>query len=404
MNQFFIRNMRALIFCFCIIFLFGCEKRINTNEIIGYDITDGIEKDEHIFLSSIAEEISYIPLETNSECLITRIGGIVFTDHYILVSDDLNQLFLFNHEGKFLRQIGKKGHGPFEYVHTSDALFSENGEEIFLFDGATLKLIKFNSSTGKGIKEVRINRFVPRNFKLLNDTILAFYCSAASFPFFGSYYHVFLMNTNLEIIDSLFHSPELLTEDLGLRNWGLTGSYKRDDKLFFWDSDSDTIYSLDQERRLAGIFELKYDKYKMPASIIQKQDFEKNSGNYFFYDGINETDNYFFIDGIYQGRYMKSILYNKISNQSSNVVFNYDIHDRGFHNDLDGGIPFWPRGVIGNNKVYDVVSPYKLKSLMSNDYFKTIPVKYEEKQNELLSLIENSDPNDNPLIIFVKLK
>jgi len=396
--------MREIIIVILTLLYVSCQNVKDKTDFPRIDITRGIQKDENIFLSSISDKISYIPLETTSESLISSIKEIVFSDNYILVLDNLDKMLLFNHEGRFMRQIGKKGHGPFEYIYTSNAVFSENGEEVYLFDGASLKMIKYKTSTGEGVNEVRINRFIPRSFKLLNDTTLAFYCSAASFLSFGSFYHIFLLNTNFNIIDSLYYRYDLLSNnELGLRGWGITGIYKQNNKLYFWDSDTDTIYCLDKYRKVDASFVFSYDKFYMPLSIRHTQDFFRNSENYFFYDNVIETDNYFFIDGVYQGRYMKNILYDKIDNISCNVVFNYNIYDKGFHNDLDGGIPFWPKGKISDNIVYDVISPYELKRIINNDYFKTIPIKDKKKHTELISLISQSSLTDNPIIIIVRL-
>ena len=179
--------------------------------------------------------------------------------------------------------------------------------------------------------------------------------------------------------------------------------YKIDNKLFCRDSNSDTTVFLDNNKNVINGYMLSYGKYKIPSSVKHNRHWEVE-GDYFFADRVMESENYLFIEGIYQAKYARNILYNKRNYISKNVVFNYEFHDRGFHNDLDGGIPFWPKGVVAKNILYDHISPIQLKRLMDHEYYKNIPIK-NMKQNQLLKqLLQDCEITDNPIIFKLFLK
>lgn len=124
----------------------------------------------------------------------------------------------------------------------------------------------------------------------------------------------------------------------------------------------------------------------------------------FFFDKIMETPKFLFTEGIYQGNYMRNIIYYKSDQSSKNVFFNYDIYDAGFHNVIDGGISFWPEGIVDQNKLYDHISPIELKRLMDYKYIENIPVNNKKQNQRLIQLLNKAEFTDNPIIFILSLK
>jgi hypothetical protein len=69
---------------------------------------------EMLMTSSFADTVIYIPLEKTAKSLIDDIESIWMNDSVILI-ESKHELLMFNLNGKFIRQIGKKGRGPGEY-------------------------------------------------------------------------------------------------------------------------------------------------------------------------------------------------------------------------------------------------------------------------------------------------
>lgn len=393
-----------LILIVLLILLLACNNKDINVPIVSYDIEKAIENVEHIMLSEIANNIVFIPLETTKESIVADIREIIFTSEHILVKDDFEKLLLFNKEGKFLRKIGQKGNGPDEYLSASNIRISDSNEDLYIFDGNRLKIMAFDLKTGECSRKSTLN-FIPSDFEFFNDTTLAFYCSAASFPYSKKNYHIFLVDTrHLNIIDSLYKENTIQTEETANTDYGFIKIYKDQNNLFCWDSNIDTVIYLNENRKIIKSHVFQYDKYKMPSRDQYSSDKFHKKHNYFFLDNLLETDNFFFLEGVYKNTSMKNILVNKNDKTARNVVFNYDIQDRGFTNDIDGGIPFWPKGHAGPNELYDYTSPFLLKRLLKNDFFKTIPVANKKQNDQLKDLLNNCNINENPIIFITKLK
>jgi hypothetical protein len=94
-------------------------------------------------LSYLGSKLEYIPLETDSSCLINRISDISVSDSFLFVSD-YYLLLLFNRDGKFIRQIGSPGRGPGEYLRVRDFDIDVDNEEVYILEGRKVLVYNFN--------------------------------------------------------------------------------------------------------------------------------------------------------------------------------------------------------------------------------------------------------------------
>ena len=84
--------------------------------ILHLDLNEARKHPREVKLSEICDSLIYIPLETRKECLLGRhINEVEFTKDFIFIQEGWS-LYQFSREGKFIRQIGKTGRGPGEYV------------------------------------------------------------------------------------------------------------------------------------------------------------------------------------------------------------------------------------------------------------------------------------------------
>lgn len=84
-------------------------------------------------VSLIAKELEYVPLETKKNCVLKKVKELVFTDSFIFVSD-FNKLLQFNRKGRFIRQIGKNGKGPGEYIYVMSFCVDYHSSQIYIID------------------------------------------------------------------------------------------------------------------------------------------------------------------------------------------------------------------------------------------------------------------------------
>ena len=108
-------------------------------------------------LSEFAESIELIPLETTDDCLIGWMPEIIATEKYYYmisaVGYDFQKLYVFDKQGKFVRQISSRGQGGGEFIEVRD--FDVIGDSIIKM-GDVLAIRSFNLE-GKQLSSRMIN-------------------------------------------------------------------------------------------------------------------------------------------------------------------------------------------------------------------------------------------------------
>jgi len=119
--------MRKIILLVVICFSM-CKQKPQSNDIIFVDM----DQPEKASLFDYFSSIELIPLETSQDVLIAAISKIIFLDGKYYTHDPLQSIIhVFDHTGKFIFKIDKKGKGPGEYSHIEDFIinpFSNNFE------------------------------------------------------------------------------------------------------------------------------------------------------------------------------------------------------------------------------------------------------------------------------------
>lgn len=90
--------------------------------------------------SSFADTVIYVSLETNPQTFLKRFRH-VWVDGSIILISDVHKLLMFSRDGKFIRQIGKKGKGPGE--HQLIFNFDVYQDTVFLSSSGKRSLLKY---------------------------------------------------------------------------------------------------------------------------------------------------------------------------------------------------------------------------------------------------------------------
>lgn len=205
--------------------------------------------DRLLQIDSIFSGFKAIPLETKKECLI---GKIIKTKIYkgkMFILDELKSLFVFNTNGKFLYEIGKRGKGPGEYLELRDFDIDSNGNvyildfrRILMYknDGTFLKKFIFDFLPPKS--KIRCN---PLEFAVKDDG--NFYIWGGTFELKnnpdGNYYSIYEMTEKGKITNKYF--PLKHAESQGFQNHRFV-PYK-DLTLIDPSFGSNIIYSIDKD-------------------------------------------------------------------------------------------------------------------------------------------------------------
>ena len=142
-----------LLICGCLLSACGSGSTNNTSTSSNMSyVDDGVtvipmnaRPGDVLNLSDFAESIELIPLETNDDCLIGWMPEIIATEKYYYmisaVGYDFQKLYVFDKQGKFVRQISSRGQGGGEFIEVRD--FDVIGDSIIKM-GDVLAIRTFN--------------------------------------------------------------------------------------------------------------------------------------------------------------------------------------------------------------------------------------------------------------------
>jgi hypothetical protein len=118
---------------------------------IRLDIAKAIETTGECKLSSIADEIRYVPLEAKKESFIENIEQYAISNDLILIADKkVGKVMKFDRTGHYLGDMMVKGKGPKEFIQIDGLDFNSRGEILVLKDGSAINIYSENGDLLKG--------------------------------------------------------------------------------------------------------------------------------------------------------------------------------------------------------------------------------------------------------------
>lgn len=143
--------MKIVIYIIVVLFLSACNKDKNQREVIVVDFEKAINSDKEVFLSELTDTLIYLELKTPKDIVISRIGDVIRANDYWIVRS-LAGICLFTNDGVFVRQIGRKGQGPGEYLQIRGMDFDSTNNEILLVDSQKILFYDLNGNFLRHIK------------------------------------------------------------------------------------------------------------------------------------------------------------------------------------------------------------------------------------------------------------
>jgi len=134
--------------------LYACNSTTNDQTVVPVDIKSFTQ----LSILDLAKDIEQIPLELTENSMVGNIGKIEFTANAIFIHDfNSSRILAFDNNGKFLRQIGKKGEGPGEFNYFNSFAVDEDQDLIYVAAKGKLILYRLN---GAFVKEVNTFNFI----------------------------------------------------------------------------------------------------------------------------------------------------------------------------------------------------------------------------------------------------
>jgi len=337
------------------------------------DVESNISNVKVINLSSIGKELTFVPLETNPDCLIQQIRKICFSTSYIFVGEFTN-LLQFDKNGKFIRRIGSAGTGPGEYPQVGDFCINELKQEIYVIFSSASKLLIFGFD---GVfKKSVILSFRPAQVSLRDPQSLMFHLWNVPGKSDPSWVITDLEGTSLTIIKNnlkRISQPGLLINHTPL--------YTFDNSLHFMEFGIDTLYSFKETQKIPyAIFSLGGYKMDVDPLITAALIKDEKLLNKISPVDILENNIYLFI------KFHRGISNNKVTaiydKSRGDITI---LKDEVFKNDLVGGVGFWPKQIVNDKILVDYVDALELLK-------KIIPANLRSKLSE----------TSNPVLLILK--
>jgi hypothetical protein len=150
---------KNILIVICVFILFSCctgRDNIQETKALYVINVDNLKYQDTIYASSFFKNVRTIILEDHDDAIIGEIRDIQVFDDYIFVLDEwrAKKLFVFDRNGKYLRQIGRWGQGPGEYLRPDDFCIDTAKREIYILDNDSRKAHKYNLDDGKYISSI----------------------------------------------------------------------------------------------------------------------------------------------------------------------------------------------------------------------------------------------------------
>lgn len=388
------------------VFLTGCKEPSKENYIQGEKISFPLalkNSKKDVLLSSIADRVEYIKLETNEACIIDKIEKLVLYQDNIFIAN-ATQFFKFSKDGEFIKRIGTIGKGPGEYIKIMDFAINSKKKVVSIYDIDLRKIINYDLE-GNYLEEFLLDS---------QPTLIAYDKSnrlnaAWVLPdfFYNNQFNFSIYDTLGQVSEQFYDRKNI---GITAENASLIPSTSRtrfeyfNDSLSFWEINLPYIGRI-KDGQFIPRFNLAQD--------FKPELLERNSTNIvadqFIFSDLIETSRYiFFTKGIYQNdawhiiydKLTKNINSFNLTHTSPNVRLN-----GGFLNDIDGGYPFLPKGLASKDEAYCVFYAYELLDLLQEEPFSKITkTSMDGGKAKLLELVENATLQDNPIVMIAKFK
>ncbi len=363
------------------------------------DLAKAIENSgKPLLMSDFIEDIEYIRPEYPAS-LVDMIFDVNLDDNHLLLQVR-DRLYCYSRQGKFLREIGRKGQGPKEHLGVRSST---------LYNG----IVAINSNYRK---------------EILRYDIQGNYLGQS--PVSGNVYKISMLDTN-RVVTHLQHGT--LMDDPNLFVTGLLNSrgdtiqliktesyypigvaqspstWNYADTVRVFTCINDTVYSVSRDT-IAPKYILNLGKFKVSKEAfadIRVLSEERNK--YIYTTSYGETSQYLLMMFPYDGKRWMAV-YDKSTGKMSSWNRKADeINRHGFieggewENDIDGGTGLTFLKQVGKNYLTANILPDELRTQFYKNKI-SVDVKYPEKQKALEKLIESLDDDENPVVVLYKLK
>jgi len=356
-------------------------------------------------LSAVADEISYIKLETNPDALIGSASRYYVKQipHGYLIwnSRGAGNIMMFHPEGKFNGFVGREGKGPGEYNGVYKVLYDKYLDNILVL--LPTKVLRYNmngifvSSVDIDTNDSRIERFCVKD----DQTWLFTYKK----PLREDLFEVGILSTNKEgeIIKQYNLTDEKSPGSYSYHTQ-MNYVYQRENDTYYIPYDYYQTFKLNSSDHWAPYVSIEAPFKKTPIDLFKGHNPMK----------LNEVqrENGLILSAFIYGDHMIirgatpqafDILVDLESKEKIHMGYSMEFIKFGISNDLDGGMPFFLRGFDTDGISLEMIDAAELLDYSGKGMLKPDGKDYGPHMN-LTEVLDSTKPEDNPIIVVVHVR
>ncbi len=360
--------------------------------------------DAKVNVSDVFSSVDFIKLETPKDSLLTYPADIQLVDDYLIIFDGTRKIYIYTKDGKFVRQIGRFGRGPGEYVQLADMMVDKQNHLIEIYEDFTRRILVYDFN-GKFIKTN--NGFVASSIGKDNK---------GNYLYFSEYYGLHgkdvkePLDTEVLLADAKGNTLSTFKNDFipwGKFQAAANASCIKEfaGELYLNSQRSCTIYKLDN-LRLKPFYQVDFgeksvpEKYLSVGQELDKETYKTLQSKYIteVWEFEQTDKNVYF--KFHVGKIIYHVFYNK--KQAKSIV----VPTTSFVNDLAFVNFYSVNGTVGN-KVIGYVSAIDFKKQM-DDYLGKLSAEkvseFKSSNPKLYDIYQNTTIDDNPIITIYSFR
>lgn len=371
---------------------------------------------DNMLLSDIVEDVEYVQLETTDTNLLECYPRV----KYALTKDDIyalntnytkEELFRFDRNtGKFISSIGSMGVGPQDMLKPS-SLYSENdfvyvssniSNKVYVYhkDGQHIRTVPIGMGSGKLITVIQdkyIIRHPGHNYRVSENN----HKEGNPNQFFAATLFDMKGNALITKCDTLVgEGLPSISLDWDPRRWYYKG------QLNFYNEVDNTVYEV-TEKGVTPRYKLNLGKNQW--IVIGK--LAKKHMEYIKFHSFKETSDYLYIywnqnQKAYFARFDKNTHNLDVQEQEPFKGRLWQLFAYGPKNDIDGcGYYFGPSETFEDKtgSILFEINPNNIDRVREA-LEKAENIKFPEKRQQLLKMLDERKEDDNPILVIYKLK
>jgi hypothetical protein len=359
-----------------------------------------------IDLSEIGGSINYIPLETSQNTLVGSIIKGIITDSLIFLETYPYKLMAFDHSGRFVRNYGNVGRGPGEFIQIMDFTVSPDRSKVYIMDRGATRLAYDIGGDFLHATKVNAYYFIP-----YNDTLFVYHVPNLRYtpgtirtPGQPDSVSVFFSDLQGNMGKSYKYHHIVVPPAFGFP----LSLYRFENRIQFFERLADTLYTVTPEALIPyaaldlGSERVPVKFHVTPRARVSVEALETQLEPYadkFEPLQIMEDKKYLYMSFIPGNFDSERQAYGFFNKQTGAVKIT---EKGGFTNDLDGGLPFFPKYVYNDEVLVDYVDAYVLKEHVASLDPAEMTRLYDDNYTRLAALAESLEEDSNPVMIMVR--